>query len=378
MRPRLLFLITEDWFFCSHFLARAMAARDAGYDVLVVARERDKADLVRAQDMKFIALEFSRKSLNPLSELRVFLAILEIYRREKPTLVHHIASKPILYGSLAALLTGIRGIVNAPVGMGYVFSSNDLKARLLRPFLKFGYRLLINPRGSKVIFENQDDLGSFVQEGAVRPEDAVLIKGAGVDLSEFHPSTKTTGEVVVVLVARMLKDKGIMEFIEAARILKQRGVVARFVLVGDIDQHNHAAIDKSVLLQWSAQGVVDWWGHRSDIPEVLQQADIACLPSYREGLPKALLEAMAAGLPCVATDVPGCREAVRDGENGLLVPVRNPEALALALEQLIADPRLRHRLGQRGRQRIEQEFSTEHVVAQTLSLYKEMLGWRCI
>ncbi|QPK64912.1 glycosyltransferase family 4 protein [Methylomonas sp. LL1] len=374
MRPRLLFLITEDWFFCSHFLARAMAARDAGYDVLVVARERDKADLVRAQDMKFIALEFSRKSLNPLSELRVFLAILEIYRREKPTLVHHIASKPILYGSLAALLTGIRGIVNAPVGMGYVFSSNDLKARLLRPFLKFGYRLLINPRGSKVIFENQDDLGSFVQEGAVRPEDAVLIKGAGVDLSEFHPSTKTTGEVVVVLVARMLKDKGIMEFIEAARILKQRGVVARFVLVGDIDQHNHAAIDKSVLLQWSAQGVVDWWGHRSDIPEVLQQADIACLPSYREGLPKALLEAMAAGLPCVATDVPGCREAVRDGENGLLVPVRNPEALALALEQLIADPRLMHRLGQRGRQRIEQEFSTEHVVAKTLSLYKEMLG----
>jgi glycosyltransferase involved in cell wall biosynthesis len=279
-----------------------------------------------------------------------------------------------LLGGLAARITGCRKVINAVVGGGYAFTSPHPTARIIRPLLTLGLRLLLNPPGSRVVFENSDDMANFSRNRLVHSTDTVLIRGSGVDPDQFQLRNIADGLPMVVLVARLLWDKGIGEFVEAARALRQRGVQARFIVIGDIDPDNRACIDFATLEVWKKEGAVELWGFRDDIPHILARATIACLPSYREGLPKFLLEAMAAQLPCVTTDVPGCREAVRDGDNGLLVPARNPSALADALERLLLDPQLARKMGARGRQRLEQEFSAQHVNESTLTLYREMLA----
>lgn len=372
---KVLYLITEDWFFCSHFINRAKAAQSAGFDVVVAAREQSHGEMIRKTGLCFVPLSFNRRSLNPLRELKQLWLIWRLYRREQPTIVHQIAVKPILYGSLAARLAGVKAIVNAPVGMGYVFSSQDRSARLLRPWLRLAYRWLLNPVGSRVVFENVDDRASFVGESAVKLDASVLIRGAGVDIARFHPSVSTTKKntvPIIALVARMLRDKGIVEFVQAAQALHAAGVAARFVLVGEPDIDNPASFDTRQLRSWHGQHGIEWWGRREDMPEVYAQADIVCLPSYREGLPKTLLEAAACGRALVATDVPGCREIVIDGHNGLLVEVRNVAALAAALRQLIENPVLRAEYGRAGRALVEAEFSDEIVIQQTLALYADL------
>lgn len=373
-RPKLLFFVTVDWFFCSHFLGRAVAAQQAGYEVIVLTRVERHGEIIRDAGVRLLPLKISRSSLNPLGALRALIHVVRVYRSESPDIVHHVALKPILLGALAARLVGLHHVVNAVVGGGYAFSSERLLARILRPLVKTALKLFLNPKGSRVVFENNDDLQSFSKTGLVRLADSVLIRGAGVDPRQFRPSMGAQVPPVVVLVARLLWDKGVGEFVEAARILRQRDVSARFVIVGEPDPENRACIDDSTIESWKAEGIVEFWGFRSDVPQVLTEASIACLPSYREGLPKSLLEAMAAGLPCVTTDVPGCREAVRDGDNGLLVPARNPSALADALELLIKNPEMGRRMGKRGRERLEQEFSSQQVNSATLALYREMLA----
>jgi len=372
MKKKLLYLITEDWFFCSHFIERAVAASKAGYEVLVVAREGTHGHLIREAGLRFVSLEIDRRSMNPFRELRLFIAILGLYRRERPHIVHQIAVKPILYGSLAAILTGSRSIVNAPVGMGYAFSSSDFKARLLRPLLSLSFRFLMNPRRSKVIFENADDLNDFVICGGVRPCDAVLIRGAGVDVHRFLPGRESECTPMVVLMARMLRDKGVAEFVQAAWRLHAEGVAGRFVLVGEPDIENFSSISEETLAAWNGVRGVEYWGWRDDAVAILAQASIACLPSYREGLPKSLLEAAACGLPIVTTDVPGCREIVVDGENGFLVPARNSDALATALQRLLTNPALRQQMGALGRIKAETQFSSERIVAETLAVYEAL------
>lgn len=368
-KPKLVVLLTEDWFFCSHFFDRALAARQDGYDVTVLAHDNGKSAQIRAAGIDFVPIPFRRRGLNPLSEFRTLRAILGAYRRLQPILVHQVALKPMLYGSLAARLAGIRSVVNAPVGLGFVFASDSLKSRLLRPFVRLALRLLMNPRGSKVVFENGDDLKQFVERGVVRREDAVLIRGAGVDVDLYAPAAEPPDPPVVTLVARMLWDKGIGDFVEAARRLRTDGVSASFRLVGAPDPQNPATISEAQLCAWHEEGVIEWLGQRDDIPAVLAQSHIACLPSYREGLPKSLLEAMAAGLPIVATDVPGCREVIKHGVSGLLVPPRDSARLATALRQLIEDRALRRRFGLAGRQRAEREFASPIVIGQTLAVY---------
>jgi glycosyltransferase involved in cell wall biosynthesis len=372
--PRLLFLITVDWFFASHFLSRAVAARQAGFDVLVVTHLDADRERLRAAGLVPIHWRVSRRGLNPFAELRALRQLLRIYREQRPDLVHQIALKPVVYGSLAARATGVRHVLNAPVGMGFVFSSGSLLARALRPVVLLALRALLNPPGSRVVFENRDDRAAAVADGLVRERDAVLIRGAGVDVRVIAPAPEPPGRPRVVLVARMLWDKGVGELVEAARLLRARGVDAEFVLVGGVDAENRACIEAAQLQAWQAEGVVDWLGHRRDVAAVLAGSHIVTLPSYREGLPKALLEALAAGRPIVTTDVPGCREAVVHGENGLLVPPRDAAALAGALAVLIRDPALRRRFGAAGRRLAEREFATELVERATLDLYADMLG----
>jgi glycosyltransferase involved in cell wall biosynthesis len=365
-------LLTEDWFFVSHFLERAVAARDAGYDVTVLANDNGHSAAIRDAGLGFEPVAFVRRRVNPLAELATVRRIAALYRQIKPDLVHHVALKPILYGTIAAQQAGIRRIINAPVGMGFVFTSQSVKSKVLRPLVTAALRRLLNPPGSSVVFENPDDRDEFVRKGAARLPDSVLIRGAGVNLAEFSPAAEPPPPVTVALVARMLWDKGIGEFVEAARALQPTG--ARFRLIGATDSHNPAAIPETQLRAWAEECVVEWLGHRTDVPALLREAHIACLPSYREGLPKSLLEAAASGLPIVAADVPGCREAVRDGENGFLVPARDAVALAGALKQLIDDPELRRQFGAAGRRRAETEFASEIVIRETLALYARMLG----
>ncbi len=371
--PKLLYLITEDWFFCSHFFDRAVAARKDGFEVLVVTRIRTHDETIRAAGLRLLPLEINRGGLNPFSDLVVLWRIIRLYRSERPDLVHHVALKPIVLGTFAARLAGVKHIVNALVGMGFVYASRRTLALLLRPALHMLLKVTLNPLGSRVVFENEDDMHNFTAKGLVRTDDAVLIRGAGVDIQSFRPVPRNAITPVVMLVARMLWDKGIGEFVEAAEILKKRGVTARFVLVGAPDYANREHISESTLIRWQKQGAVEWWGARERMHMVLDEADVACLPSYREGLPKALLEAMAAGLPCVTTDVPGCRAVVTDGDNGLLVPPRDASALAQALHRLIGDADLRNQMGRRSRKRVEEEFTNERVIASTLAIYRVLL-----
>jgi glycosyltransferase involved in cell wall biosynthesis len=373
MKPKLMYVISEDWFFYSHFFERALAARDAGYDVVVMTRERAHGQKIRAAGIRLVPVNFSRRSINPVNELLSLLRICLAYRRERPDVLHHVAAKAVFYGSLAALFFRRKlAIVNAPVGMGYVFSSHERLARLLRPCLRLGYQLLLNPRRSRVIFENADDAAHFVKNGVVRATDTVVIRGAGIDVRKFQPANSPGGPPVVALVARMLRDKGVREFVEAAHRLHDAGVIARFVLVGCPDPENPASIPLEQLQSWHGQKGVEWWGWEEDMVWTWHQVHIACLPSYREGLPKALLEAAACGLPIVATDAVGCREVVRNGVNGLLVPVGDVQALADALRTLIFNASLRRRMGEESRARAEREFRSERVIGETLAVYRSL------
>jgi glycosyltransferase involved in cell wall biosynthesis len=316
-------------------------------------------------------VNFSRRSVNPVNEFLSLMRIYLAYRRERPEVLHHVAAKAVFYGSLAALFFRRKlAIVNAPVGMGYVFASHQWLARLLRPCFRLGYQLLLNPRRSRVIFENADDAAYFVENGVVRAADAAVIRGAGIDVRKFQPVNSPAGSPVIALVGRMLHDKGVCEFVEAAHRLHDAGVAARFVLVGYPDPENPSSIPLEQLRSWHGQKGVEWWGWAEDMIWTWHQVHIACLPSYREGLPKALLEAAACGLPIVTTDAVGCREVVRNGGNGLLVPIGDAGALADALRTLIFDADLRRRMGEESRARAEREFSSERVIGETLAVYQ--------
>lgn len=366
----LVFLLTEDWFFASHFQVRALAAKAAGWRVILVARESEASARIRESGIEVIPVDFIRRRLNPFAELAFTWRLARLYREIKPDLVHHIALKPIVLGGLAARLAGVSAIVNAPVGLGFVFSSDKLLARVLKPLVSAGLRLTLTPRNAVAVFENPDDMAALTAAGMVRAGAATLIRGAGVDVQTFAPTPEPPGPVRIVLIARMIREKGIPDFVEAAKILKGR---AEFILAGAPDEGNHNALTAAELRGWEAEGVVTWLGPVRDIAGLLASCHIACQPStYREGLPKSALEAMAAGKPLVATDIPGCREAVVDNVTGLLVPPRDPLALAGALARLIGSPALRARFGAAGRARVEQNFSDAIICAKTLAVYDRL------
>lgn len=350
----------------------AVAVRGEGHEVLFVSPPDPYAVKLAEAGFRWCPLPMKRSGVNPFKELITLLRVARIYRRERPDLVHHFTLKCALYGSLAARSAGIRAVFNAVPGVGYIYTSKDLKARLLRPFVNLLCR--VGFRGTRMIFENPDNREMFLACGITSKGESCVIRSAGVDTNRFTPSPEVCGTPVVLLAGRMLWDKGIGEFVEAVKLLKRLGVIARFVLVGGCDPENPAAVPRRSLEEWAKTGTVEWWGASEDMPAVFASAHVVCLPSYGEGGANVLLEAGACGRPVVATDVPGCRQAVKPGENGLLVPLRDPEALAEAIAILLKDAALRARMGARGREIAVQEFSEERVVRETLALYRELLG----
>lgn len=373
-KPKLLFFVTEDWYFCTHRLPLAIAAKEAGFDVTVLTRVNKHSGIIEDAGLRLIPSSLLRRGQNPVYEASFIRQLTSIYRKEKPDIVHHVAMKPVLYGSLAARLAGCKHVVNAMAGMGFVFTSDQLKARLLRPLVSGSYRLLLNHPGSRLILQNSDDVALFTRSGLIDPQKIALIRGAGVDTRQYTPTKEASGRPIVVMASRLLWDKGVGEFVNAAKSLKQQGVDALFVLVGEGDRDNPSAVPDSQLQEWHQLGVIEWWGRREDMPQIFAQAHVVVLPTtYGEGVPKVLLEAASCERPIVTTDWPGCREIVQHGENGLLVPPKNALALADAIKTLLQHPEMRQRMGAAGRKIVEQEFSQELVIDQTLNLYREML-----
>lgn len=373
-RPRLLFLVNEARFFLSHRLPIGLAALEAGFEVHVAAPDRG-GEGARVEDagIGFHPIRMSRSGSRPWEELGTLSRIAAIYRSVRPDLLHHVGFKPIFHGTVASLSCGRPPVVNAVSGLGHMFSLDGRRERLARRIIELGYRVACRRRNQRVIVQNRDDRSLFIDRGLARAEDVVLIRGSGVDPERFRPVPEPPGPPLVLFASRLLWTKGVGEFVDAARRLRARGVDARFAIAGPLDPGNLANVQEAELRAWEEEGVVEWWGERDDMPDVMARAHVVCLPTYyREGVPKVLIEAAAAGTPIVASDAPGCREIVRDGESGLLVPPRDPRALADALGMLVADGGLRRSMGRRGREIFLDGFTIERVVQETLQVYGEL------
>lgn len=368
-RLKVLFFITEDYYFCSHRLELAVAAQTAGYEVRVVTRLRAHAQVIRDAGITAIPFENERTGVNPFIELVTLLRLIRIYRRERPDVVHHVALKPVLYGSIAARFAGSPRIVNAVAGMGSLFSSHEGPFGWLKPLVRWSLGWLLK-RGTALV-QNPDD-ARILREQGVPGKNISMIRGAGVNLERFVPTPEASGIPQVLFPARLLWEKGLGELVAAARLLRDQGVMARFVLAGEFDFAKASCVSPAQVAEWSSEGLVKHLGFVPDMAALLCETHIVCLPSYYgEGIPKSLIEAAAAGRPIVTTDMPGCREIVHHEDNGLLVPPRDSIALAAALARLINDPALRSALGARGRIRAEREFGLVEVIRKTLELYRE-------
>jgi glycosyltransferase involved in cell wall biosynthesis len=369
--PKVLYFVSEDWYFCSHRLPVARAARNAGWEVIVVAREGEHGRAIRGEGFKYYPLALERGGINPFKDASVIRKLIAMLRREKPDLIHAVA---VIYGALAARVAGIEHGVFALAGMGFVFLSSSWKARILQPFIRLLLKMC-DRKGSCVLVQNSDDAALMKEKVGIIDERIRVIRGSGVDISQLPPLPDLESRpVICALVARMLWDKGVGEFVEAIRQLRQQGQDVKGWLVGGIDIDNPAGIAASQLKRWQDEGVIKYLGHQSEILTVWKQAHIAVLPSYREGLPKSLLEAAACGRPMVASDVPGCREIVIDGETGVLVEVRNASSLASGISKLLERPDLRKRYGTNARTLVEESFAISHVTDSTLNLYQDILS----
>jgi glycosyltransferase involved in cell wall biosynthesis len=372
--PRILFVVNVDWFFLSHRLPIARAARNRGAEVWVAGSPTGQEDLIAQEGFHFVPIPFRRSSKDIFGEIRTLRAISRILADVKPDLVHNITIKPVLYTSLVARYFGKPAIVNTISGLGFVFISSGVKAQILRGALWLPYKVALSGKRIRVFFENPDDVELFVGKGWVQRPRTALIRGSGIDVELFKNTSEPPGVPMVMLASRMLRDKGVVEFADAARLLRKWKVNCRVVLVGGPDPGNPATVTTEELSSWVNEGILEWWGQRAEMEKVLPLAAIVVLPSYREGLPRVLQEAASVGRPIVATDVPGCREVVHEGENGYLVPPQDYVRLAKAIRRLVEDPELRARMGANSREMAIKEFRIEKVIESTFSVYDELLG----
>ena len=369
---RLLYVVTEDWYFLSHRLPMARAARDAGFEVHVATRVVDGAAAIKAEGFVLHPVPFVRGRVSPLGALATIRALRHVHRAVAPALAHHVSLQCAVLGSIAAWGRRLAG-VNALTGLGYTFTSGNAKALLLRPILSALLRLLLNRPGQTVLVQNSDDRID-VQSLGIDAERIVLIPGSGVDIEALRPQPEPQGPTTVAFVGRLLTDKGIHTLIRAHRLLRQRGSKLELLIAGTPDPANPASVTQTEAAAWGREPGVTWLGHVEDIAELWARAHIAVLPSRREGLPKSLLEAAACGRPMIATDVPGCREIVRPGDTGLLVPFDDARALADAIEGLAASVELRARYGAAARRLVVERFSAEAIGRQTVDLYRSLVG----
>jgi glycosyltransferase involved in cell wall biosynthesis len=371
---KILLVVNAPEFFLSHRLPLAVAAKEAGYEVDVASAFGPGVDKINAQGFSHHTVSFVRSGQNPLVELNTLIQLVRLFHREKPDLVHLITIKPVLYGGLATRIAGISSVVAAVSGLGTVFVADSIVAKLRKWLVKLLYAMAFNQKRLAVIFQNPDDRDTLLSAGALRKDETRMIRGSGVRLADYPYLQEPEGKPVVVMAARLLRDKGVFEFVGAANILRERGVDVDMRLVGSSDPGNLNSVTEAELECWEKEGVVTLLGYRTDIAHQYASANVVCLPSYYgEGLPKCLVEAAACGRAVVTTDHPGCRDAIRPDESGLLVPIKNSVALADAIQQLVGSPELRQRMGEAGRALAEEAFAIEKIVGQHLRIYEELL-----
>lgn len=372
---KLLFVVTEDWYFCSHRLSLAKSIKKTGFEVVVATRISACEEQITAAGIRITKLkQLKRSSLNPIQEWLAFWELLSVFRNERPDIVHNVALKPVIYGSFAAKILGVPAVVNAIAGMGFIFSSKKKLAFFLKPLMTLFFRFIFNSPNSRLILQNLDDFNFMEKIAHVHGKNLRLIPGAGVDIENYIKVEMSKSDPIAMLASRMIWDKGIGEFVNAARALKTAGCDARFVLVGAPDGENPLSITENELRKWQQEGVIEWWGHCMDMPTVLSKARVFCLPTYYgEGVPKVLLEAMAVERPIITTEMPGCRDLVKANSNGFLVPPRDVNELSKKLHYLLNDVALCIKMGKEGRKIVEKEHTTAHVTKRTLKIYDELL-----
>ncbi len=373
---KLLILVNDLSFFISHRLMIAKASIEKGFEVVIGYGELGGADLniLQQNGFRITHIPMYRGSINIFKELKTLLNVWKFFKKEKPDIVHLVTIKPYLYGGVVSRLAGVPAVVSAVSGLGTIFISKDLKFRLLRLFLFPIYKLAFNHLNQKVIIQNNDDLKVLVEWGVLNILKAKLLKGSGVSIENFINLDEPKGIPIVCFAARFLRDKGIYEFVSAARLLRERGVNARFCLAGELDANNPTSLKIDEINTLKKDKNVEILGYQKDISELYAKSHIICLPSYREGLPKSLIEAAAASRAVVTTDVPGCREVIIPDKTGLLVPVKDSLKLADALQWLIEHPHERIAMGKAGRKFAENEFPIEKIVKNHLYIYNELLN----
>lgn len=366
---KLFIVVNVDWFFLSHRKDIAIASKDQGYDVTIVTKDTGKRTDIERLGLRFIDLPMNRSGQNIKEELHTCWFLYRLYKKEKPDVVHHVGLKTILWGTLAAKLAGVKGVVNAVSGLGIFFSDENksIVARLLPKVLRFSH----HRPNLAVIFQNDEDKELFLRNGIIKEKQAFYIKGSGVNLNEYcYTPEPETGKIRVLLTARMIEEKGIFVLTDAAELLREQYQnKVEFLLCGGLDD-NPKAIKKEELETRCDGKYIQWLGYRTDVLDLLKGCHIVAFPSYyKEGLPKSLIEATAIGRPIVTTDSIGCRETVVDGYNGYLIPIKNSKALADKLQVLFDNKELRIKMGRNSRMLAERDFSIENVIEKHLKIY---------
>lgn len=365
---RIVLFANTDWFLYNFKRALARALRDAGHELILLSPPGEYGPRLREEGFDWRAFELSRSGINPVAELLVIRRLHRLYRSLRPDVVHHFTIKCVIYGSFAARMAGVARIVNSITGLGFAILAQTPKARLIRPVVLLLYRLAL--RKSYVLFQNRDNLETLQRFGVLKSAQVAVTPGDGIDVGKFVPVVDHSARQTVLMMGRLLRSKGVAEFVQAARLVCEQLPDARFLLAGAPDPGNPECVDAAQLAQWQAEATVEFLGQRSDVLALQQSADVVVLPSLQgEGMPRALLEGAACGKPMVATDVPGCRELVRHGENGFLVPPGDALALAEALLRLLREPALAARMGQAARDDVVNTYSDACVIKQSFQVY---------
>lgn len=370
---KLLILVNVDWFFISHRLPIAIAAKKYGYDVHIATKITKYYDELLSYGFVVHPLPIKRSSTNFVTEIKTFIEILFLLKRIKPDILHTVTIKPTIYGGIAARIASVSNVVVAISGLGYLFVEKSTSAFIRRFLVSIAYKIALKHKNIKVIFQNSSDVLILKKIAKLRESAIVIISGSGVDLEKFSYSPPRNNKIIVLMAARLLKQKGVYEYISAAKVIRQRGYDAIFQLAGTPDHSNPGSVSESEYCDWKREGLVEILGYRSDMHLLLSQAHIFVLPSfYGEGLSKALVEAAACGRPVITTNIPGCIDAIVPNMTGLIVPPKDSIALANAIERLINDKKLCEKMGAAGRKLAEQRYSIESIVNLHLEIYYQL------
>ncbi len=371
---KILLFANTDWYLYNFRLALAHSLQDEGAEVVMLSPPGEFGVRLEDAGFRWRKLPMKRRSLAPLAETKVLTSLTKILLQETPNVLHNFTIKPVVYGSLAARFAGVRNVLNAVTGLGHVFIDDSLKARTLRPVVNLLLRQALYTERGRLILQNQDDKALFVKNRLIKPNRIRVIRGSGVNTEQFQPNESRSVERVSVLLAtRLLWEKGLQEFVEAAKDILAKGHDVHFLVAGEFDSGNPASVPLNKIQSWSGEKRIEFLGHVDDMVSLLKRVDMVVLPSYREGTPRILLEAGAAGLPLITTDVPGCREVVVNGENGILVPAKDSGALASAIISLLNDSARRLAMGRAARKKVMAEFDEKIVIDATIDVYEELV-----